>query len=73
MDKFEKVLSVNGRLQAAVVQDALEQAGLQVSLSVSKNGGYMDICVPEKQAGTASGLLRQGCFYDVFSSGIVID
>jgi hypothetical protein len=73
MDKLQKVLSVNGRLQAAVVQDTLEQAGLQVSLSLSRTGGYMDICVPEIQAMRAAGLLNQGCFYTVFASGVAID
>jgi len=55
---YQKVFSVNGRLQAAIIQKSLEMAGLQVDLQASRNGAYLDIFVPREKVYDARNLFR---------------
>jgi len=43
---YQKIISVNGMLQAAVVQQQLEQAGIPAIIAVSDNSSYLDVLVP---------------------------
>lgn len=59
---FQKVYSVSGTLQGAVVQAALEQAGIVVALTPSSNGAYLDVLVPEEWVFDAKNLLHPGLY-----------
>ncbi len=56
-NKFQKVTSVNGSLQAAALQTVLEQAGVPVTLSISKGEAYLDVLVPVEMVSDVRSLL----------------
>lgn len=55
---YQKITSVNGALQAAAVQQELEQAGIPVVTTVSHNGTYLDVLVPVECLFDAQNLLN---------------
>jgi len=57
----QKVFSVNGRLQAIWVESILVQAGVPVSLGVSKSSDYLDVFVPSENAYDANNILHPEC------------
>lgn len=54
----QKVLSVNGRLQAIWVESILDKAGVPVSFCISKEDAYLDVLVSDKNADEAIMLLN---------------
>jgi hypothetical protein len=52
-----KVISVNGMLQALTVQDALEKAGIPVTIANAKGEAYLDVLVPSEWVYDAQNLL----------------
>jgi hypothetical protein len=60
---FVKVYSTNGRLQAALIETSLNLAGIPAILVNSKNGSYMDICVPTEHAFDAQNILNPDASY----------
>jgi len=54
----QKVFSVNGRLQAILIESILEKAGVPVSFGASKSGAYLDIFVPSENAYDANKILH---------------
>jgi hypothetical protein len=56
-NNFQKVFSVNGRLQAIWVESILEQAGVPVSFGNSKSGDYLDVFVAAENAYDAKNIL----------------
>ncbi len=44
--KNQKVSSVNGTAQAISLQNALENAGIPVTIAASRDGDYLDVLVP---------------------------
>jgi hypothetical protein len=64
--RFQKVISVNGMLQAAVVQQQLEQSGIPVVIAVS-DGDYLDVLVPVESLFDARNLLTaERCSGEIF-------
>jgi hypothetical protein len=57
-ESLRRVYTVNGRLQAVLVQIVLEQAGVPVRLKSAASGAYIDVFVPESYAYDASNLLH---------------
>ncbi len=57
---FHKVYSVNGRLQAALVQTMLENAGIPATITASPSGNYQDVLVPEIFAYQAKNIFNPG-------------
>jgi hypothetical protein len=55
---YQKITSVNGELQAAAVQQELEQAGIPVVTAMSHNGTYLDVLVPVQYLFDAQNLLN---------------
>jgi hypothetical protein len=55
---FEIVYSVQGRLQAALIESMLKKAGVPAVLASSRNGAYLDICVEREYAFDARNLLN---------------
>jgi hypothetical protein len=43
---FQKVSSANGTTQAISLQNALENAGIPVTIAISRDGDYLDVLVP---------------------------
>ena len=54
----QKVLSVNGRLQAIWVESILVNAGVPVSFCTSKDGAYLDVLVSDEKVNEATILLN---------------
>ena len=57
-ENYRSVYTVNGRLQAVLVQSVLERAGVPVALKRSISGAYIDVLVPENFVFDASNLLH---------------
>ncbi|MBE0698746.1 MAG: DUF2007 domain-containing protein [Anaerolineaceae bacterium] len=53
----QKVTSVNGMLQAMIVQNALEKAGIPVTIANAKGEAYLDVLVPNEWVYDAQNLL----------------
>jgi hypothetical protein len=60
---YVKVYSTNGRLQAALIETSLNLAGIPAILVNSKNGSYMDICVPTEHSFDAQNILNPDASY----------
>jgi hypothetical protein len=45
---YQKVHSVNSQLQAVVIQEQLERAGVPVNITRSNSADYLDVLVPEE-------------------------
>jgi hypothetical protein len=54
---YQKIISVNGMLQAVVVQQQLEQAGIPAVMAISDNGVSLYVLVPEPCLFDAQNLL----------------
>jgi hypothetical protein len=55
--EYQKVTSVNGELQATLMQTTLEQAGIPVALFTSRSGAALDVLVPVEFVYDAQNLL----------------
>ncbi|HVN54789.1 MAG TPA: hypothetical protein VMT46_10700 [Anaerolineaceae bacterium] len=53
----QKVTAVNTEIHAITVQNALENAGIPVTLAASRNGDYLDVLVPRECVYDARNLL----------------
>ncbi len=54
---FQKVSSANGTTQAISLQNALENAGIPVTIAASRDGDYLDVMVPSQYVYDARHLL----------------
>ncbi len=57
-NRYQKVISVSSRLQAAILQSTFEAAGIPVNVTRDHNGGYMNIWIPAEHAFDADNILK---------------
>lgn len=57
-NKYQRVFSVNGTLQAISVRAMLEKAGISAVVSHTKGPRYLDVLVPAARVEEASLLLH---------------
>jgi hypothetical protein len=57
-NKYQRVYSVNGALQAIFVRSMLEKAGIPASVAHAKGPHYLDVLVPAARVEEASLLLH---------------
>jgi ABC-type transport system substrate-binding protein len=55
---FQKIHAVNGQLQATIIQEQLEKAGVPVNITHSNSADYLDVLVPEEFIFDANYLLH---------------
>jgi hypothetical protein len=66
-NNYQKVLAVNGTLQAVSIQSTLEQAGIPTNIVASQNGPYLSVLVPSEWLDEAQNLLApERCSGEIF-------
>ncbi len=56
-NNYQKVFSVNGKLQATAIQSMLEMAGMTACIVDSHTHGYQDVLVPQEHVFDATNIL----------------